>query len=62
MLSWNYSSFNDVILPDFETTMNRNSYEDLYDDGPDNRQKPHAQIHLLSPTDKCKVEKTFNFE
>ena len=56
MLSWNYSSFNDVILPDFETTMNRNSYEDLYDDGPDNRQKPHAQIHLLSPTDKCKVE------
>ena len=56
MLSWNYSSFNDVILPDFETTMNRNSYEDLYDDGPDNRQKPHAQIHLLSPTDKCKVK------
>ena len=36
--------------------MNRNSYEDLYDDGPENRQKPHAQIHLLSPTDKCKVK------
>ena len=24
--------------------------------------KPHAQAHLLSPTDKCKVCTTFSFQ
>ena len=38
-----------------------NSYEEMYEDaevapdGSNARLKPHAQIHLLSPTDKCKV-------
>ena len=41
-----------------------NSYEEMYEDaevapdGSNARLKPHAQIHLLSPTDKCKVNPT----
>jgi len=38
--------------------MNPHSYEEMYDDAEltaNGRLKPHAQVHLLSPTDKCKV-------
>lgn len=60
----------DIFLPETDyfryckENTNMNSYEEMYEDaevtpdGSNARLKPHAQIHLLSPTDKCKVNPT----
>ena len=48
-----------LIFSIYQSKMNSNSYEEMYEE-PDiqsnGRLKPHAQVHLLSPTDKCKVK------
>ena len=69
-----YIFISDLPYPNYSTMdMNRVSESDLgmLDDGWMNQQtsqklqeakaKPHAQAHLLSPTDKCKVDYELDF-